>query len=76
MTKQPWEIVEDKTWGSVVDYIEKRMSNNRKNKGKFYGGNEELWNLKKAMSEVDSTIDKVGKTFDSHEHSNFDTQNK
>ena len=74
MAKQSWEVVEDKTWGAVVEYLEKRMARNRQIGGKFNVRNEELYFLKKAMQEVDSTITNVGATFTDHENASYDTK--
>lgn len=70
----PFGKVEEKTWESVVDYLNKRMARNRQLEGKFNLRNEELFHLKKAMSEVDPTITNVGETFDEHENKGYDTK--
>lgn len=73
MAELPWEVVEDKTWEAVVQYIEKRMNYTRHTGGKFNIRNEELWRLKKAMQEVDPTITNVGVPhFRDHENAEYD----
>lgn len=66
--------VQEKTWEAVVNYIEERMSYNRHRDGKFDKKNNELWRLKKAMQEVDPSIERVGTTFHDHEDAEYDVK--
>lgn len=71
MPELPFAVIEDKSWESVVEYIDRKMTRNRQQYGKFNIRNEELYHLKKAMKEVDPAIENVGKTFHDYENKNF-----
>lgn len=66
--------LQEASWSEVVRWIEYRMSKNRHEKGKFCPENEDLWRLKKAMQEVDPSIQNVGATFHEHENADFDVK--
>lgn len=69
MEEQNENMIKEAKWEAVVDYIEKRMDRIREvEDGKFSRRGEELWSLKKAMSEVDSNIQNVGKTWNEYEN--------